>query len=154
MPGIPVYLAYMPRASKIQLSKNIYEELQDNFAFLVSSLYKSADIEQFFQDFLTSEEKIMLTKRLMLHLMLEQGYSQSQIRAVLNISRETIRVHQHVWDKGGSTYRTIIQKIVKREKTKQFWQKIEALLEPLNLALKSKSNIKARAKLASGDSNA
>ena len=61
----------MPRASKRSVDKNLRIELQDNFAYLISSLHKSSDIQQFFETFLTDEEKTMLTKRLMLHLMLE-----------------------------------------------------------------------------------
>ncbi|HVF69900.1 MAG TPA: Trp family transcriptional regulator [Xanthomonadales bacterium] len=141
----------MPRASKRILNKNIYEELEDHFSFLISSLHSSQDIERFFSDFLTSEEKSMLTKRLMLHLMLENGYTVSHIKAVLNMSRETIRVHQHVWGKGGNTYKVMLQKIAHREKTKEFWKKVEQILRPFDLALQSKTNMKARAKIAGKD---
>ena len=140
----------MPRVSRRDVSKTIHGELDDNFAFLISSLSESSEIKQFFQDFLTDEEKTMLTKRLMLHLMLEQGYNQSQIKTVLSMSRETIRVHKRVWERGGTIYKMIIRKIAKREKTKQFWKTVEKILQPLNLALQAKTNMKTRAKLMTG----
>lgn len=137
----------MPRASKRYLSKNINEDLKDNLSFLISSLNTPSDIEEFFNDFLSDEEKTMLSKRLMLHMMLERGYRQSDIKAVLGMSRETIRVHQHVWNKGGNAYKNMMRKIAKREKSKTFWKKVESILKPVELALQSKTNMKARAKL-------
>lgn len=140
----------MPRVSRRQVNATVHGELEENFAFLISSLYKSTEIKQFFQDFLTDEEKMMLTKRLMLHLMLEQGYGQSQIKTVLNMSRETIRVHKRIWEKGSTTYKLMIKKIAKREKIKQFWKTVEKILQPINLALQAKTNMQARAKLMTG----
>ncbi len=141
----------MPRVSRRPIRENIKEEIQDNFAYLISSLTSSKDIEQFFVDFLTHEEKVMLSKRLMLHLMLENRYEYSEISTVLGISNETIRTHKNRWLHGGHIYKIIVKKIAKREKTKEFWNKVEEILRPLELAFQAKSNSKARAKLASGD---
>jgi uncharacterized protein YerC len=141
----------MPRVSRKQLGIDIHNQLEDNFSFLISSLQNAKDIEDFFGDFFSSEEKTMLTKRLMLHCMLYAGYSTSQIHAVLGVSQETIRVHKHLFKNGGETYKKIIRKISDREKTKEFWSKVEEILKPVGLLLKSKSDMKARAKLLSGD---
>lgn len=141
----------MPRVSKRTLSKNIYSELEDHFAFLISSLQSSKDIEDFFGDFLSIEEKTMLTKRLMLHCMIDAGYTTSQIHSVLGVSQETIRVHKLLFRNAGETYKKTIRKIADREKTKQFWIMVEGILKPVGLLLESKSNMKSRAKLLHGD---
>lgn len=141
----------MPRASRNPIKRAISQDLNDNFAFLISSLHNSKEIQQFFEDFLTREEKIMLTKRLMLHLMLENQYTITEIGSVLGISRETIRVHRNIWGRGGIIYKNIIRKIADREKTKEFWQKVERILKPLELVMSSRSDMKARAKLLSGE---
>jgi uncharacterized protein YerC len=145
--GILVYWTHMPRASRKQVDKDTQEELRDNFAFLISALHKSKDIEQFFEDFLTREEKTMLAKRLMLHLMLENEYTALEIQAVLGMSRDTIRIHKDLWNRGGETHKEMIRKIAKREKTKEFWKKVEKILKPLEHALQAKTNMKARSKL-------
>lgn len=93
----------------------------------------------------------MLSKRLMLHLMLENGYKSFEIEKVLGISGETVRVHNNIWSKGGETYKKIIRRMAKREKTKIFRRGIEKILKPIDLALNVRTNMKARAKLASGD---
>lgn len=143
----------MPRASRRTIRKEVDLELKDNFAFLISSLSSKKDIEQFFQDFLTHEENTMLAKRLMLHLMLENGYKTSEIQAFLSISKETIRVHKNIWERGGLTYKKVISKIARQEKTKQFFKKLENLFKPIDLAIRSRNDMKARAKLGSGDWN-
>lgn len=143
----------MPRASKRFISKSVNSELKEYFANLISSLNSSKEIEQFFNDFLTIEEKIMLSKRLMLHLMLENRYQNYQIEEVLKVSGETVRVHKNIWEKGGILYKKTIGKIAKKQKNKYFWRKVERILKPLELALESKTNMKSRAKFASGDWN-
>ena len=140
----------MPRASRKPIRKNLNQELNVYFASLISSLNKGEEIEQFFKDFLTTEEKIMLTKRLMLHLMLENGYKTSQIEAVLGMSRETIRVHGYIWSGGGAIYKRIISKIAGKEKTKRFWDKVDKVLKPLDLALRSRTDMQARVQLGTG----
>jgi uncharacterized protein YerC len=137
----------MPRASRREIDKEMQDELRDNFAYLISALHRSKEIENFLEDFLTHEEKTMLSKRLMLHLMLENGYKSSEIEAVLGVSHETIRVHKEIWSRGGEAYRKMIRKIAKREKTKEFWQKVEKILKPLEYAFQAKTNMKARSKL-------
>lgn len=137
----------MPRVSRIPVNKSIKEELEEYFVSLISSLNNSNEIKQFFQDFLTKEEKLMLAKRLMLHLMLENGYKPFQVQQVLSISRETVRTHSNVWARGGSVYKKIIKKIAKKETAKRFWERVEKILKPIDLALRAKTDMKARAKL-------
>ena len=140
----------MPRASRKPIKRELNKELNDYFTSLISSLNRASEVERFFVDFLTEEEKKMLTKRLMLHLMLENNYKPSQIESVLDMSRETIRVHGKIWSKGGLIYREIISKIAKKEKAKRFWEKVDKILKPLDLALRAKTDMKARAEFASG----
>lgn len=145
----------MPRASRIPVNKNVEGEIKDNFSTLISSLSNSSEISEFFNDFLTREEQIMLSKRLMLHLMLERGYKGSHIQSVLNINKDTIRIHSAVWQRGGNVYRQVLSKIAKKAEVKEIWKKIdealESILKPAGLFIKSRNDMKARAKFASGD---
>ncbi|MBI2421068.1 MAG: hypothetical protein HYV38_03220, partial [Candidatus Levybacteria bacterium] len=60
----------MPRASRKPINESINQEIKENFSSLISSLQNPQEIQQFFNDFITHEEQLMLGKRLMLHLML------------------------------------------------------------------------------------
>lgn len=141
----------MPRVSRKPIKKSIDDYLNENLTYLISTLKNSKEIEEFLNDFLTREEKIMLAKRLMLHLMLENKFLSSQIQTSLGVSRETVRTHQKIWEHGGKVYKEYIQKLIKRENTIKLWKEIEKLLKPVELLLKAKGDIKARAKLASGE---
>ena len=141
----------MPRASRKPVRKNVDDEIRENFSSLISSLSSSSDIQKFFIDFLTREEQIMLSKRLMLHLMLERGYKNNQIQGVLGISKDTVRTHRAIWERGGTVYKEILRKIAKKAQNREFWEKLEKVFRPLDLALKAKTDMKARAKFATGD---
>jgi uncharacterized protein YerC len=141
----------MSRVSKRIINKDINVELGENFSFLISSLQNPKEIEQFFADFLTQEENLMLAKRLMLHLLLENGYKTNEIASTLSLSQETVRVHNLSRGKEGEVYKKIIAKLSSRRKIKLFLQMIKKKLRPLDLALKSKTDMKARSKLISGD---
>lgn len=141
----------MPRVSKRPLNKEINIELKGNFSSLISSLQNPREIEKFLNDFLTKEENLMLAKRLMLHLLLDNKYKSLEIQSILGVSKETVRVHKSSWEKSGETYRKIINKIANRRKVKLFLQAIEKKLRPLELVLQAKTNMKARAKFLSGD---
>ncbi len=143
----------MPRASRRQVDNAIRIELDDNFAFLISSLSSSSDIRKFFEIFLTDEEKTMLAKRLMLHLMLENGYGLAEASAILCMSNETVYKHKRIYNTGSKAYKNIIEKIARRDKTKRFWREVNKLLRPLDLALRAKSDMKARAELLQGGSD-
>lgn len=141
----------MPRVSRKILNKEINAELKENFASLISSLQNSKDIKQFFNDFLTKEENIMLSKRLMLYLLLENKYSGVKIQSILGVSEETVRVHKNNWEKGGQIYKRIINKISNRKKVELLFKAIDRKFKPLELVLRSKNDMKARSKLLSGD---
>lgn len=127
------------------------ERINKNLSYLISSLSKSEAIESFLNEFLTKEEKTMLSKRLVLFMLLKKGYSSSAIRSVLNLSYETVRTYQSQLDLKSKTFHKTIGRLIKRDETKELFDKIEKLMKPLTLALEAKSNMKSRAKFFSGD---
>lgn len=141
----------MGRVSKRSLNKDLYQEVEEQLSFIVSSLTDKDEINLFLSEFLTKEEKIMLDKRLILYMMLYKGMSDSQIYASLAMSRETIHWYRQVYENKSELFKKNIKKLIQRDKNKEFWRKIDKLLEPFTLALEAKTNMKARAKLASGD---
>lgn len=141
----------MPRASKRQLSKDIIVEIDNEFVNLISSLRTSQEIQEFLNNFLTKEEKTMLSKRLMLHLMLEKRYRTNNIENILKISRDTVSKHKGSWIVGGITYKKVLRKLIGKANTRKIIKKIDSKLNYLDLAIKSRSNMQARAKMYSGD---
>ena len=141
----------MPRVSRARLHPKKIEEIREYFSFLIASLSNSREIENFLDGFLTNEEKIMLSKRLVLLMMLRRGYSSIVIQSVLNLSHESVRIYSNLLPIRNDLFQKTIERLVSREKTKIFWEKIDKLLKPLDLALRSGTDMSARAKLYQGD---
>jgi len=140
----------MPRASKFRIQTEKLQEITEHFSFLISSLSNSAEIENFLNNFLTSEEKPMLTKRLVLFMMIKRGYPPHVIQDALHISYETVRVYTDKLPLKNESFQKTIERLVSRGKTKEFWTKVDKILKPVELALKAKTDMKARAKLLTG----
>ena len=141
----------MPRTSKFRLDQKQLDEISSHLLFLISSLKNSGEAERFFGDFITKEEKVMLSKRLVLFMMIKKGYGPSVIQSALHVSYETVRTYQNQLYSKDKFFHVILDKLIKRQRTLSLFAKIDKLLKPIDLALKSKSNMQARAKLASGD---
>ncbi len=141
----------MPRVSRSRLNQEKLHDFNEHFSHLIAFLTKTDDIEQFFEQFLTHEEKIMLAKRLVLFMMLKQNYSPEIIKAALQVSYETVRTYRNMLESKSPQFHKMIEILLKREKTKLFFEKLTDFLHPLELALNAKSDIRSRAKLLTGD---
>ena len=146
-----MYTSIMPRASRHTLPKETLKEIQDHFFELISSLTNELQISEFLQDFLTKEEKLMLSKRLMLYMMLKRNLHHATIQQTLQISYETVRTHAQQFADKNNVFQAILEKLSAKEKTKELWSKMEKALKPLELMMQARNDMKARAKLASGD---
>lgn len=93
----------------------------------------------------------MLSKRIMLHLMLERGYKSSQIQAFLGVNKDTVRIHTTIWQRGGSVYKNVLKVIAKKAEAREFWERLEKFFAPVELFVKSRNDMRARAKFASGE---
>lgn len=141
----------MPRVSRAKLHPNKIEEIKEYFSFLIASLNNPGEIEDFLDGFLTKEEKLMLSKRLVLLMMLQKGYSSSIIRSTLHLSYESIRVYANLLPARNKLFKATIDRLIKREKSQEFWKKVDKLLAPLDLVRRAGTDMKARAKIYSGD---
>ncbi len=137
----------MPRVSRKLINKDLDDELNENFMILISSLRASQEINYFFASFLTKEEKKMIPKRLMLHLMLINNIPDSKISAHLEMSYETIRTHKNSLDSLSNEYKEILAKISRRKSTRDLFKKIDKKIERLDSFLKAKSDMKERSKV-------
>lgn len=141
----------MGRVSKRPLDKELEKEIEEQLLFTVVSLTDKERANSFLSEFLTSEEKKMLGKRLLLYVMLYKGLTNTEIYTILSMSHETIRWYKQVYEAKEEIFKKQIEILIKRERAKNLWNKVEALLRPFDLALQSKRNMKARAKLLHGD---
>lgn len=141
----------MGRVSKRKINKDLERDLQEQLSFIVVSLTNKEEVNIFLDEFLTDEEKLMLGKRLILYMLLYKGLTNTQINNALSVSHETTRWYREIFERKPDAFKKTLERLIKREKSQELWKKIESILEPFSLALSAKTNMKARAKLASGD---
>jgi len=141
----------MPRVSKNKLSQNQITEINIMFLNLISQLSTKNEVEEFFENFLTDEEKIMLAKRLMMFIMILKGYQADDIQSTLHISRETIRTYKNQFIHKSKTFKLRIRKLAQQQKVGQLLKKINKLLRPIELIVQSRTNMRARAKIYNAD---
>lgn len=141
----------MGRVSKRRVNKDLERDLEEQLSFIVASLTNKDEVNLFLDEFLTGEEKLMLGKRIILYMLLYKGLTNTQINNALSVSHETTRWYREIFEKKPETFRKTLERLINREKSQEFWKKIERIIEPFTLALNAKRDMKARAKLASGD---
>lgn len=141
----------MPRTSKFKFKEKELQQITEHFSYLIATLTNSDEVLNFLENFFTKEEKLMLSKRLVLLMMVKRGYGPSVIQSALHISYETVRTHTNQLNLKNELFLKTIEKLIKREQSKEFWEKVDKILKPLDLIMKSRSDMQARAKVASGD---
>ncbi len=84
----------MPKILPYALPSKTKKELLKDFYDFVSTLNRE-ETEDFFYNFLTASEKIILARRLRVAKMLLQGYTQTQVRNKLGVGVSTIQFVQN-----------------------------------------------------------
>ena len=119
----------MPQVSKYPLNKTTETRLYQLFWETVSNLKDASKAKEFFTDLLTPTEKIMLSKRLAIAVMLIKGYDYSFIKSLLRVSPTTIG-SVSLWLKySGSGYRKVVERLARKEKFEDVLEGIESAAE-------------------------
>lgn len=95
----------------------------------ISNLTNSQKAEEFFNDLLTPTEKIMLSKRLAIAIMLIKGYDYATIRSTIKVSPSTIGSISTWLKLSGSGYRKTVEKLLKRERVEKIAANINTAIE-------------------------
>ena len=104
----------MPRSSNANLSAETITELESQFYQFLNSLTPE-ERKDFFAEFLTTEEKMMMYKRLALYWSLLEGYPLARIQEMIGVTHDTTRVY----NKRKNTLSDHFKSLVKRISTSQ-----------------------------------
>lgn len=105
------------RTVKHKLTKRQQEELFIKLARAVAYLHNPEEGAQFLKDLLSEPEVFMLARRLQIAELLIEGWTYEQIREELKVGWSTIAKVQTWLGLYGEGYRTVIQRISKKEPT-------------------------------------
>lgn len=117
----------MSQVSKYPISRQVYDKIFDVFLKTFVELKSKKKVHDFFDEFLTPTEKIILTKRLAISLLLAKGFDYRNISNILKVSSTTIG-GVSIQYKYGSTLHKIVQNLVTDETIENFWLEIAQTL--------------------------
>ena len=121
----------MTQVSKYPLNKEVKERIFEIFWESILGLKNKKETQEFFDDFFTPTEKVMLAKRLAIGSMLLKGYDYRTIQETLKVSSATIK-EANLWIKhGGEGCKKILTKIIKKQRQAEFWDNLEEYLSQM-----------------------
>lgn len=121
----------MPQISRHKLDQDVQNRLLQLFWRSLSRLGSPEQAAEFFSDLLTSTEEIMLSKRYTIAILLTKGYAAKHIHDTLNVSFTTIGTVAGWLKNLKPATKKIIDRHLKDEAWRQFFDKIEAALDIL-----------------------
>ena len=104
-----------------EVEKRVYEV----FERAIQKLKNPKDIRNFVDDLLTPTEKIMLSKRLAIAVLLEKGLDYRQISGIMKVSFATITSIVRQRSLGGLGYKKVVGEILKEEKSEESFLEFE-----------------------------
>lgn len=114
----------MPHVSKFKLSKKSEEQLKRTLDLIFSKLTKEHETRSFLTSLLSPTEKLMLAKRLAIIILLNEGFSQTEIAGALHVTRETVSRVQLLYEMRGEGYDLALQKL----KDEKLMEEVKGLL--------------------------
>ena len=121
----------MPQVSKRKLAKDIDEQIATLLLQAIAKLHKESDISSFLDELLTPTEKIMLSKRLAIAVLLKKGYNYTMIGSALKVTSTTIaRVSYWINHKGTAMHKMVIS-LLNDARWEAFWNMVDYTLEKM-----------------------
>ena len=117
----------MTQVSRRLLNKQIEQQIFETLWEAISQLKNKTEIQIFLTDLVTPTERIVLAKRLAIAVLLLKNTNYETIKDLIKVSGETIS-KVALTLKMSNGYRIAINKIVRTESGRQFWQDVESLL--------------------------
>lgn len=118
----------MTKVSRKPLRKDKEQEIYQILFSALAKLNSSEEIAIFLEDLLTPTEKLMLSKRLYIAILLSRGFTYEMIMEGLNVSSVTINSVNFWLKHGKAGYQNAMNKIIRQEKIEAFLDKFEESL--------------------------
>ncbi|OGM05764.1 hypothetical protein A2125_01085 [Candidatus Woesebacteria bacterium GWB1_43_5] len=109
----------MSQVSKRLLAPKVSNRIFEIFLKSISKLKDKDEIVEFLEDFLSTTERVMLSKRLSIAFLLANGYDYRTITTILKVSKGTVWSVAMSYNLGGG-YKRQVSKIMRDEEIKLF----------------------------------
>ena len=138
----------MPKVSKNLLPAETRKEIMDALIRTLTKIDNDRLLARFLDDLLTTTEKLMLGKRLMVAVLLQKGYSYGAVCRVLKMSKTTVHIIQRDLFRSGEGYKKIFDLFFRESKGQRVLDAIERFLDSITLPVKGSPSSMRRWKRA------
>lgn len=121
----------MAQVSRYPLSKDVYKRVFEILFQSIANIKNPQEVKEFFDDFLSPTERIVLAKRLSIAVLLAKGYDYNDVREVLKVSPPTIAAVNASLKYKGKAYKRVVNRILRSDKFEEFLGKIEDLFDKI-----------------------
>jgi uncharacterized protein YerC len=118
----------MTQISKRKLSENIEKRITEIFCESIVSLKNTNQVSSFLDEFLSPTEKLVLSKRLAIAVLLTKGYNYSAIKETLKVTSSTISKVAYFIKYRGKEWKKIANLIINDEEKSEFWKDLDFAL--------------------------
>lgn len=118
----------MAQVSKRKLSENIEKRITEIFCESIVSLKNTNQVSSFLDEFLSPTEKLVLSKRLAIAVLLSKGYDYCSIKEILKVTSSTISKVAYFIKYRGNEWKKIANLIINDEKKSDFWKDLDLAL--------------------------
>ena len=119
----------MPKVSQNPLSSEMQKEISSAFVRTLARIDDDSLLKKFIDDLLTPGEKLMLSKRLMVTILLQKGYSCGSVCRMLKMSKTTVYLYQRDILRAGDGYKKIFELFFKESKGRQWLESMSKALD-------------------------
>lgn len=118
----------MAQVSKYLISDKIQQEIKSIFSETISLLNNQDEIVDFLEDFLSPTERIVLSKRITIALMLKKNYSYEMIKKLIKVSQPTVAAVNLKLKYSGKGYHRVLDKMITDQKINHIFNQIESFI--------------------------
>ena len=131
----------MTQISKYPLGKNVSKRIMEIFVKTLINIKDQEEAEKLIFDFLTPTERVVLSKRLAIALLLEKEYDYRTIGDILKVSSSTIAHVNNARKHGTTGYRKFIRKIIADEQINNFLEQTLAQIVTIPASIPSRTSV-------------
>lgn len=122
----------MARISKYPILKEVYEKVFDLFLETFLQLRSKKRVANFFDEFLTPTEQIMLAKRMAISLLLVKNYNYQDISGILKVSNGTI-AEVSMQYRYGKYLKSVALQLAEKDELKDFWLDVAEMVTSVGM---------------------
>lgn len=121
----------MTQVSRHQLQPEMANLIYTELCNFVSFIPSGRGYSEFFNDFLTPTEKVMLSKRFMIMVLLMRGKTVEHIKNTLFVSNSAVMSVSSWLNNASPTTKNMLSKLNKSKDWENFFDSIESILDKL-----------------------